>query len=143
MKKFVLTSPKLQGQVTFGYNDDGFLIFFHNEAEMNREQHQWMLNNNPGLQQNITILAQIIQGRLEELPEDLSFDRFWVDYGKKINKARCIPLYNKLKDADKMLCLRGIRPYDRYLNRNPWRGKADPETYLKKRMFETDWDKER
>ncbi|TAN18809.1 MAG: hypothetical protein EPN37_04415 [Chitinophagaceae bacterium] len=139
MKKFILTSSKFEGQVTFGYNEKDILIFLHNEAQMNNTQHNWLIHHLPACSEEIQKLNKILQGKLEELPEDLSLDRFWQLYNKKINRKRCEPLWKKMKEAEKMQCLRSIPHYEQYLNRINWREKADPENYLKKAMYQNDW----
>lgn len=144
MKKYILTSPSFDGNVIFGYDDDHELLsLYSNESEMNSQQRAWLLKNLPCGIAQVSQLAKLIKGKLEEMPEDISFNSFWEAYKKKINKVRTEPLFNKLSDADKLTAIRRIRPYDDYLSRTNFRGKADPENYLKKRMFETDWSKER
>ena len=142
MKKYILTSPLFQGSVEFGFSDEGFLVFYHNDSYMNAQQQMWLLNKVPRTIELVTPLAQEIKGKLEEIPEDLSFDAFWVKYDKKINRKRCEPLWKKLKDAERLQVLRNIEPYKAYLKRSGWRGQADPEKYLRDRYFETNWNSE-
>lgn len=143
MKKYILTSPMFTGSVTFGYNDDGFLVLYQNETEMNPTQHSWLLANNPVNGQYLEQLAKRIKGQLKEVPADLSFDTFWDKYDKKINRKRCEPMWKKLSDAEKLQALTNIKPYERYLERSGFRGKADPENYLKKEYYAVDWAKEK
>lgn len=65
---------------------------------------------------------------------------FWNKYEKKINKQRCLPVWEKLSLADRVAACLGIKPYDKYLKGLPYkRPKADPETYLKDRYWENEW----
>lgn len=143
MKKYVLTSPRFAGNVTFWYNEDDILVYFHNEAEMNIQQHSWLLRHLPTQEDAIKPLSSVIEGTLELLPEDLSFDRFWNAYARKVNRARVEPMWKKMSDAEKLQAIMQIKPYERYLQRTGFRGKADPENYLRKGYFTTDWNKER
>lgn len=144
MKRYALTSPKFEGQIIFGFDDDDIMIYYHNETDMTTIAHEWMQQHLPIKDEDIQPLAKLIQGSLELMPEDLSFNNFWDQYGKKINKSRCEDLYKKLSDAKKLQAILSIKHYDNYLQRITWnRSKADGETYLRKKMYETDWKNER
>ncbi len=132
-----------KGSVEFGFSDEDFLIYFHNDSEMNAEQQMWLLNKVPRTIHLINELATTIKGKLEEIPVDLSFDAFWTKYGKKINRKRCEPLWKKLKDTERMQALRSIEPYKAYLQRSGFRGQLDPENYLKNGSYETNWNSEK
>jgi hypothetical protein len=143
MKKYVLTSTSFIGNVTFGYNDIGQLVFFDNSSKMDANQHAWLLNNLPTASPVLEIIKTKIKGTIEEIPEDISFDAFWNKYDKKINRKRCEPLWKKLSDADKLCAIKNIKPYEDYLQRTGFRGKCDPENYFKKEYHLVDWKKER
>lgn len=40
---------------------------------------------------------------------------------------------------DKILALQGIKKYDAFLKEQKWRAKADPETYLRNKMWENEY----
>lgn len=143
MKKYTLTSPKFDGQILFGYNDSRVLVYFNNETTMTFDQHAWVLKKLPLGEDEIDPLSKKINGVLAEVPEDISFDRFWDDYGKKINLKRCKPLWAKLTEGEAMTAILRIPAYKAYLKRTNFRNTADPEKYLRDRYFETDWNKER
>lgn len=70
----------------------------------------------------------------------VTFDMFWVAYKKKINKARCIELWNKLNKTNQVAAFMEIKRYDSFLKRESWRQKADPETYLRNQYWENDYE---
>lgn len=74
------------------------------------------------------------------MESEVTFEEFWNAYGNKVNPIRCKPVFAKLSTADKTMAIKCISAYNRYLARNTWRNKADPETWLKKKMWETGWD---
>lgn len=143
MKKYLLTSDSFDGNVVLGYQENDLLTLYSNDSEMTEPQRIWLLKNLPCHLSQVQHLAKQIKGKLEEMPEDISFNSFWSAYKKKINLKRCTPLFEKLSDADKLRAINAIKPYDAYLTRTKFRGKADPDTYLRNRYFETDWAKER
>ena len=85
----------------------------------------------------------VMTGRVQIVTEDyeLEFERdFFEPYGKPVNKARCLKWWGNMNRAKWARAVAGIGPYKRFLGRNQWRTKADPETYLKKEMYLTNWD---
>lgn len=69
-----------------------------------------------------------------------TFELFWELYQKKVNKYRCEPLWKKLSESDKERAITQIAMYDKYRDATGYRGKLDPENYLKTRMFDSDFE---
>lgn len=141
MKKFILTSPKFENQVTFGYDVNGDLVFYNNEIP-DPAVIKWMKRFLPVDETELEQFKTKIAATITEIPEDLSFDRFWNAYAKKINRLRTEPLYNKLNDADKIKCIIRIHDYKEACFRLK-RGVKDPENYIRDRFFDTDWKREK
>ena len=71
---------------------------------------------------------------------ELDFEKdFFKPYGKPVNKARCLLLWQKLSAPKRALAVAGLAQYLWYLGQKQWREKADPESYLRKKMWETNW----
>jgi len=141
-KKFLLTSINFEGQITFGYNDEGYLVYYLNESDQSEMQLRNFLALLPRVEEEFYKITNIPTVTVVKVPIDLSFDRFWEIQLKKINKLRCIPIYNKLKDKDRIDAIAQYVPYTVYCNKNS-RGIVDPENYLKKEYFKNDWKKEK
>lgn len=116
---------------------------YHNESDMTIEQHAWLLTNLPLDNVVLNQMKAKYNLQLQEVPEDLSFDRFWEAYGKKINRKRTEPLYSKLSATNRLKSILNIKPYNEYLTRSGFRNKVDPERYIRDGYYETDWTKER
>ncbi|QXU42073.1 hypothetical protein [Pedobacter sp. D749] len=142
MLKYILTSPKFTGSVTFGYDSGGFLVYFLNETEMTPIQKEWLLRKLPLGDGSLKEISKLIEGDLKEVPADLSFETFWDKYDKKINRKRTEPMWKKMPDAERMAAIMNIKPYDSYLQRTGI-GKAHPENYLKKEYFNVEWHREK
>jgi len=138
MRKYILTSHTVGGSTIFGFNDDDVLIYYHNEMELDTRALQWQIAHMPYNLAELKAIAHKAKVPLEEVPMDVSFDAFWVAYGKKINRKRAEPLYNKLSQEEKLLAMVAIKPYLRYCKNNN-RAIADPEKYIRSSFFETDW----
>jgi hypothetical protein len=138
MKKYILTSPKFKGQITFGYDIDGHILYYNNECD-NQAAIIWLKTYMPVNEMDLPKLRKQIEGTITEIPEDLSFDRFWNMYDHKVNRKRAEPLFEKLSEADKMLAIMRIKHYQNYCGVKS-RPLADPDGYLSKRHFETNWN---
>lgn len=139
--KYEYISPNFAGKLIFGFDTNQNLTLFQNEAFLNTAQLNWLLGNLPTNFQALLTLIHGKDGKLVELSEAATFERFWDEYAHKINRKRCEPLFNKLSDADKVLAITSVKAYKLYLKRMG-RYQADPETYLRKTYYETEWHKQ-
>lgn len=139
MKKYILTSQSFKGNIFFGY-EEGFLVHYDNQSQMEPVQLRWLLTNFPLTFKNLEAIKPKIKGRIEEVPVDVSFDGFWEAYGKKLNRKRCEPLWRKLTESDQITCIKSIPAYNSYLKRMNGRAKLDPENYLRTEAFQNPWN---
>lgn len=139
IRKFLMKSQSFEGTVTFGFDAEGMLKFYENNSEMNQQQSAWLFRNFPFTLQHLDEVKGKIKGKMEEIPTDLSFNRFWNLYDHKKNKIRCEPIWKKMKDTDRLECLMSIKSYENYLRRTGIR-KLDPENYLKKKGYLNNWN---
>ncbi|WP_437918423.1 hypothetical protein [Sphingobacterium sp. LRF_L2] len=144
MRKYVLTSQMFAGSVTFGYNENGRLVWLDDDADFNDMQRDWLLSESrfPKYIDMVDALANVIKGKLTEVPYDISFDAFWDAYANKKNRKRAEGLYNKMSEQQRLKCILSISPYLNYLSRVKWRNQSDPDTYLRNEQYETDWNKQ-
>ena len=143
MKKYILTAPKMTGAITVGFDVHSYVVFYHNEADLDERQKRWLLNNFPFTEQHLTKLKELLNGQLEEVATEITFEVFWEKYGKKINKKRCEAVWKKMTDTQKAHAVLNIWVYDRYLTRTGFRAKVDPEKYLGSEYYLNDWSKEK
>lgn len=142
MKHFILTSSQFEGSVSFKYDEAGYLVWFHYMAEMDNQKREYLLSHLPLTLSGFDYLVKKSPtAKIEEVPEDLSFEAFWNAYDMKHNRKRCEPLWNRLSESDKLRCIKSIARYNAYLKRVGWIGKKHPDGYLSNRYFETEWDK--
>jgi len=134
----MLTSPKFTGEVMFGYDHNGDLIYYNNEIN-DEVVVKWMKRFIPIDINELQSFKTKVQATVTEVPEDLTFDRFWNAYDKKINRKRAEPIFKKLTDGEKMQAIVRIKAYQEYCHYKH-RAIADPEKYLRE-LFETDWGK--
>jgi hypothetical protein len=141
MRKFIITSPKFKGQAELIYNESGLLVIIDlMNTNMTPEQVHYMKQSSPlttkhleagtGIAPTMTVI---------ESDYTVTFDMFWEAYDKKINKARALPLWNKLSKTQQVMALTGVKDYNSFLKKENWRKKADPENYLRSQMWENEW----
>lgn len=136
--KYILTAPLIDGKVVFGF--DGDQLRYFEDTGMNMRQLEWVIAHAPVTEEKLKAMAKIMRGgQLQMIPPDLSFEVFWDAYKKKVNKQRCIPLWKKLSDVDRIDCIMSLKAYESFLKRDG-RAKLDPENYLKRRSWENNWN---
>lgn len=144
MTKHILTSDKFEGNITYGYNDAGYLCHFEVNAPILTEQQWTFLLQSLGEALTESMFqAWTVKWRFKTavLEEDLSFDRFWNVYALKRNKIDAEKLWNGLDKNDRQLVLQNVKAYNRYCSRNAsWYNKLYPDTYLRKH-WKDEWDK--
>ena len=131
-----------KGGVQFNYDNGGFLVFYSVlDAELTEQYLIGLLRKLPREEQDLTALNSSGFFTIKKLDEDLSFENFWSQYGKKIHPNRCEPLWKKLSEIKKLNALKAIAPYEAYLQRTGV-AKANPQNYLIREYWKTDWRKE-
>lgn len=137
MRKYVLTSPDFTGELIFGYNSEGVLVYFENKADLQDAHWQYLSKNMPFVD---TELAGIVKkGKLTEIT-DLSFARFWAAYNNKVgNKKRAEKLWVALQENERIAVLEHLPKYNYYLKTHQGLMKAYPETFLNQRRWENEY----
>ena len=141
MKRFITTSPSFAGEVHIIYGDDNKLLCLdYRNAQLSREQAEYLLRHTPvvfdaGFDRafgtaNLTFVHEAYI---------IGFEDFWNRYDQKINRARAEKLWGRLPKADQARAFAGVAAYDRHLQHNGWKSKADPETYLRNKYWENEW----
>lgn len=142
MRAFMLQSENVTGNVVLQYNQQGQLISINTEdCSLTLAQLRSFLKVVPltiadlesgnGLSKTTKIIEQGIT---------VSFDAFWNKYNKKINRKRSEELWLRMSQSDQVLAYYGIAPYDKYLKATKYRSKADPDTYLRNRYYENEYN---
>ncbi len=145
MKKLILTSSKFSGEIHVCYSAELQLEQFDcSGAELTEPMVKYFKLKVPSKYTNVLDFTTAFQSdsvKAEEVDFEITFDMFWETYDKKINKKRCIYLWNRLKGYERNRAYFGYPKYQRHLQINQWKAKKDPENYLKEKAWETDWSK--
>ncbi len=140
MKRILITSPHFTGEAELLFREDGVLCKIDMSGCNMRKATAFSFKNVvPG---HIDELQQAFtdkQVTVREAEYEVSFEMFWIAYAKKINKARAQPVWDKLSKSQQVSAWAGIKQYDKFLKKENWRKKADPENYLRSAMWENEW----
>lgn len=142
MKKIILTSPEFEGQVELLYHkEQGLMQIDLQNATLSEKQVMVIKQRAPFLYDNKTFKASFGSDTLNilELGYEITFDMFWTKYKKKINVDRCKTLWSKMSEEKRLRAYLGLNVYQSFLDKNTWRTKLDPETYLGKQAWNNVW----
>jgi hypothetical protein len=137
MRKYVLTSPDFTGELIFGYNTSGICVYFENNAELQDAHLSYLCKHFPFADTELPGLVK--KGRVTEIT-DLSFDRFWSDYGCKVgSKDKAEKLWVSLQESDRIAIFEHLPKYRFYLKTHQGLMQAYPSTFLNQRRWENEY----
>ena len=137
MKRLSITHAQIPGHVLITYNDDDILqAIDFSECELPPENIQKIINWTPVDYRNKSMFPKSL--KIVEVAIEISFDDYWRPVRKKVNKARCIPIFEKLSPAIRLKVVSSYKEYIKCCIRTG-RKEADPETFLKQEYYNTEW----
>lgn len=142
MKKFIITSDVFAGEVHVVYDADnkfGAVDFL--SAEISGEQIEWVYSRIPIVYTPESFAARFNATNITitEQGFEVTFDMFWEKYGLKLNRKRCMGLWEKLSAGKKLKAYYGITAYNNHLAHFAWQSKANPDRYLRDEYWENEW----
>ena len=111
---YILTSKESDVSVTFKYNLKGLLILWELEEHATDEDYAIFSNKIPKEEVHMEDYIRKYKNKLrvQILPPDLSFKKFWDKYAHKVgDKPRAERLWDNLSKANKVKALRYIQIY--------------------------------
>jgi hypothetical protein len=142
MKKLVINV--LDGRFIAAYNDEGLLVYFEVVQMPSEERVKLLFFSDkvfPSTNEMLLHITARNRGKVSfhAVPEDLSFERFWNDYGYKVGKKdRVSKLWSAMNEADKSKALLAIPRYKLWLSQRSIE-MVYPETFLSQRRWENDY----
>lgn len=143
MRRFLITSPKFTGQAELVYNEKETLCIIDcTKAAMNEDVVTHFKRSAP------STLAQLLSGSyfspetmIVESDFVVSFKRFYDDYPLKRNRYKAEQIFVKLSKTDQVKAFYSLHSYKKYLSKNSWLTPMIADTYLRKKEYETEWNK--
>jgi len=140
MRRFIITSELYNGHAEAIYKDNGMLCNIDlSGCDFNQAFTNSFKGKVPAHVGDIETAFDLTKVTVIEADFEVTYEMFWKAYNKKINNKRCIALWQKLSKTKQVKAYYGIVAYNKYLSKETWRSKADPETYLRNEMWENEW----
>jgi len=137
MRKYLVTSPMFAGEMIFGYDADGVLVYYENNAELLPEHILALSKSFPFTPDDLQKLVK--NGKVTEIT-DLSFEKFWKEYDYKVgNKSLVERTWKKLSESERISVLDRLPKYKYYLSTHQSLEKAYPATFLNQRRWENEF----
>ena len=135
--KYLLTSTAWAGEIRLEYNEGLLLVNCDlSGAELSEQQHLWFLRNMPReLAALETLVTKAASAKLTEVPDDISFEKFWDRYGEKLrsSKKKAQKRWQQMSAADQAKAFIYIKKYENSMQ--AWQSKMYAETYLNKELW--------
>jgi hypothetical protein len=142
MRRFLITNPNVfTGEAEVVYDANCRLVKIDvSNTDMSLNMVSKFKEHIPASFVHLEGIIKNSTATIVETTMRIDFEQWWREYDKKINKKRCIPLFEKLSDSDTVFALMGIKPYKKYLKSLSYaRPMADPEKYIRDRYWENEW----
>ncbi len=133
MSKYLVELTRFQASVILTFDDESkrLIVGEIQYGNMTPEVTKFLWNHFPF---NVGILEhyrKMKNVKVSEVPEDVSFERFWEVYDYKVGKkTRAERLWKALTDTERIKALKHIRIYEQWLAQHPGIEKKYPETFL-------------
>lgn len=140
MRRFIVTSPAFNGQAELVFTEHDLLCKIDmTDTVMPATIINAFKARVPVHIDDIEAAFKGTHATVVEADFEVSFEMFWKKYSKKINKFRCIKLWEKMEITMKVKAYFGIDAYGKFLKHESWRSKADPETYLRNQYWDNEY----
>lgn len=141
MNKYIITSPRFTGEIHVLYGSDNRLLCLDFiKCGLTDAQLEYFKNRCP-ITYTDEFMSAFGKSNLNVIQEgyEVNFEQWWNRYDLKHNKVRCLTMWNRLSEADRVNAFFKLGLYERHLSLNSWRKKAEPDTYLKDRYWDSEW----
>ena len=136
-QRFILTSYKFKGEITFEFTDMVLTKYETSAAELSDEQIVYFAKNLPReLAEVEEFLSKSTSAKFEEIKQEVTFDMFWNRYDDKVNssKKKTLIKWHKMSISMQIKAYNFIPKYFMAIPANP--RKKFAETYLNAELWE-------
>lgn len=132
MSKYLIEFKRHTASIIADFDEKGRIISaIVDYGNMEEQQFDYLLRKFPTSLSRLEYYRTMQNVVITEVPEDLSFERFWNTYGNKVGKKKTAQrLWEVLSDAEKHKAMKHIQPYKQWLAQRTGIEMKYPETYL-------------
>lgn len=143
MRRFLINSPKYDGQAELWYNERETLCKIDcSQTDMDQMTVSHFKHAAPA-----TVQA-LLQGKgfsaettIMEAGYEVTFEQFYADYPLKRNRYKAEEFFKKMNRVEQAKAYNSLHAYKNYCTRNQWYTPMIADKYLRSREYETDWAK--
>ena len=136
---YIVTGRNRQGTLTFAFAEEGQLVFFDSDMELDAETSRAIITHCTTLDEFVTRMNKSPNFYFRPAILDITFKNFWAMYRHKIGRKKAEEGWKKLKKAKKIKAITAIQQYDNNLRMNPTKPKLHASTYLNQERFEDEF----
>ena len=146
MRRFLIASKKYTGVVEVVYSpctQAGDLLLQKIDftgAELSADKRNGLKKVVPASFESFEAVMTSLGATVVAEAYEVSFDDYWKQVKKKVNRKRCELLWGKLGKVQQVKVVASLGDYYRHLQKSG-RYEVDPERYLKDEYYETEWRK--
>jgi hypothetical protein len=143
MNKYQIINPAYTGEIEVLYNSNGIVesINFLN-TNLAPALRLAFLKTLPINERNLQTAFKT-GTTIVAVEVTITYEQFYEAYPKKRNSYKARKDWQKLSNAQQIKAYYSIQGYKKYLQRNDWISPMLADSYLTRREFETDWNKEK
>lgn len=143
MRRFLITSPKYNGQAELVYNEKDTLCMIDcTKTDMDENVITAFKRAVPSTVQQLQAGSGFsADTTVVESDFVVSFKRFYDEYPLKRNRYKAEQVFAKLSKTDQVRAFYSLHHYKKYLGRNSWLQPMIADNYLRNKHFETEWNK--
>lgn len=143
MRRFLINSPRFSGQAELMYNDRDTLCKIDcTQTDMDQMTVAHFKHAVPAT------IPDLLRGKgfgadttIVEAGYEVTFEQFYADYPLKRNRYKAEEVFNKMNKVEQAKAFNSLHFYKAYCTRNSWITPMMADTYLRKREYETEWNK--
>jgi len=143
MKKFEIRKDSFEGKIQVLYDSSGILEYINfGECQMSEELKRSYKRYIPVNIEALEKFKEVSGSQVIPIDIVITFEQWFTLYGLPRNRDRALKIWDKLPQTTLIEAFYNTKKYLKYCHRNAdWYNKMYPDTYLRGKHYQTDWDK--
>lgn len=142
MKRYILTGPKIAGQLEIIYREGSLIKIDMSDADLVDIQKSWLLKNISLSEMKLEAMMILLKDcTLVQDDYEITLDDFKREYPYSRNSHLLPPIWNKLSASHKVIAWEQAREYRKYCERNEWYKPKIAAKWLKDKEYLNSWKK--
>lgn len=144
MRRFLITSPKYNGQAELVYNEKETLCMIDcTKTDMDETVITAFKKAVPAKVSSLLGTCTSFSADTVIVESDfiVSFKRFYDEYPMKRNRFKAEEVFNRMNKTEQVKAFYSLHHYKKYCSKNQWYTPMIADKYLRNKEYETEWNK--